>query len=156
MTRLIIQDCHEKMNHTGQEAVLNELRQRYWPILGRTTVRQVCHRCPACRRATAKPVMPEMGALPLARVTRQTRPFIETGLDYFRPMYVTVGRSRIKRYRALFTCLTMRAVHVELAERLTTDSAIMAIRRFISVRGTPKTIHCHNGTNFHGAETELN
>jgi hypothetical protein len=31
----------------------------------------------------------------------------------------------------------------------------MAIRRFISVRGTPATIHCDNGTNFHGAETEL-
>jgi hypothetical protein len=70
-------------------------------------------------------------------------------------MYVTVGRSHVKRYGALFTCLTMRAVHVELAERLTADSAIMAIRRFISVRGTPKTIHCDNGTNFHGADTEL-
>ncbi len=118
----------------------------------RKNKKKVCHRCPACRRATAKPVMPEMGALPFARVTRHTRPFIETGLEYFGPMYVTVGRSRVKRYGALFTCLTMR---VELAEHLTIDSAIMAIRRFIAIRGTPETIHCDNETNFHSADTEL-
>ena len=49
----------------------------------------------------------------------------------------------------------MRAVHLELAHSLTTDSFIMALKRFISRRGSPEEFFSDNGSNFVGAEKEL-
>ena len=44
-----------------------------------------------------------------------------------------------KRWRYLFKCLTTRAAHLKLAGDLSTDSFIMALRRFCG-RGNPKTM----------------
>ncbi|GBP83545.1 hypothetical protein EVAR_65633_1 [Eumeta japonica] len=69
-------------------------------------------------------------------------------VDYFGPLEVTVGRRREKRWAALFTCLTTRAVHMEVASSLSADSMIMALRRFMARRGQPDTLYSDHGTNF--------
>jgi transposase InsO family protein len=56
---------------------------------------------------------------------------------------------------ALFTCLTVHAVHIEVVESLSTDAAIMAFRRFIARRGTPTTLYSDNQTAFVRASREL-
>ncbi|GBP20170.1 hypothetical protein EVAR_5601_1 [Eumeta japonica] len=90
-----------------------------------------------------------------ARLAHHQRPFSYVGLDYFGPYNVTIGRQHQKRYVALFTCLTTRAVHLEVAGGLSADSAILAIRRMMARRGAPVEIWSDNGTNFHGADAEL-
>ena len=55
----------------------------------------------------------------------------------------------------MFTCLTTRAIHLEVASSLTTDSCILALRRFIGQRGLPREIYSDNGKNFHGTDREL-
>ena len=60
-----------------------------------------------------------------------------------------------KRWGFLFTCLTTRAVHIEVAPSLDTSSCVMGVERFITRRGTPNTIMSDNGTNFVGAQKEL-
>lgn len=55
----------------------------------------------------------------------------------------------------IFTCLTSRAIHLEVVDSLTTDSTIMAIKRMINIRGKMKIILSDNGTNFRGAANEL-
>ena len=102
-----------------------------------------------------RPQILEIALLPDIRVTPFSRPFAVVGLDYFGPMLVTVGRWQEKRYGVLFTCLSTRAVHLEVAHSLTTDSAIMGIRPMIRQRGTPSQLYTDNGTNIHGADAEL-
>ncbi|KAG8181867.1 hypothetical protein JTE90_023605 [Oedothorax gibbosus] len=48
-----------------------------------------------------------------------------------------------------------RGVHIELVTLLTTDSFILALRRFIARRGRPSTIYSDNGTNLVGTSNAL-
>ena len=81
-----------------------------------------------------------MAELPQERLTPFKPSFYFSGVDYFGPFYVKQGRSTVKRYGCLFTCLNMRAVHIEVAADLTTNSFINALQRFIGRRGQPRAI----------------
>ena len=94
-------------------------------------------------------------ALLKERLAYQSPPFANTGVDYFGPFYVTIRRTTEKRWGFLFTCLTTRAVHVEIVTSKDTSSCIMVVERFVSRRGTPAMIWSENGTNFIGAEKKL-
>ena len=48
-----------------------------------------------------------------------------------------------------------RAIHLQIAHSLETDSFIMALRRMMARRGKPRNIYSNNRTNFVGAEQEL-
>ncbi|XP_075167836.1 uncharacterized protein LOC142239998 [Haematobia irritans] len=48
-----------------------------------------------------------------------------------------------------------RATHLELVHDLSTPSFLSSLKRFISIRGKPKTIWSDNATNFVGAKNEL-
>ena len=61
----------------------------------------------------------------------------------------------MKRYGVLFTCLSTRAIHLEVAHSLDTDSFINAMRRFIARRGQPEEVRSDNGGNFVRGEREL-
>ncbi|XP_037302768.1 uncharacterized protein LOC115450881 [Manduca sexta] len=100
------------------ESVVNYCRQHKWVIRLRPTVKAVVRSCFKCRQRAATPPQPITGDLPPCRLAHHHRPFTYTGLDYFGPLTVTVGRSSQKRYVALFTCLTVRAVHLEVVHSL--------------------------------------
>ncbi|XP_073946598.1 uncharacterized protein [Choristoneura fumiferana] len=156
IVRLLVKYYHEKAAHGYNEMVVNELKQKYWIIRMRPTVKAVATECLTCKINKAKPHIPRMGELPEARLAHHQRPFSYCGVDLFGPMEVTIGRRREKRYGVLFTCLTVRAVHIELVHTLTTDSLILALRRMAARRGWPQNLFSDNGTNLRGANTELN
>lgn len=89
------------------------------------------------------------------RVLPDDPPFTRVGVDYFGLFLVKRGRGGIKRYGVIFTCLAIRAVHLEVASSLDTDACLNAIRRFIARRGQVREIYSDNGTNFRSADTEL-
>ena len=95
-----------------------------------------------------------MASLPSDRL--QVAPaFSKVGVDFFGPLKVKHLRKQEKRYGCLFTCLVTRAVHLEVAFSLSTDSFIMCLRRFIARRGKTTVIYSDNATNFVGANREL-
>ena len=118
-------------------------------------VRKLLANCFSCRRRQAPVCSQKMADLPRERVTPGQPPFSHVGIDYFGPFMVKQGRSQVKRYGCIFTCLTIRAVHIEIAHSLDTDSFINALRRFIARRGKPVLVRSDNGTNFVSGEREL-
>lgn len=154
-TRLVIRQCHERRNHPGPEVTVSDIRQDYFVLRLRPAVRRVHFECQRCRIGRSKPQPPLMGQLPDARLAHHQPAFTHCGVDYFGPLQVAVGRRREKRYGALFTCMTTRAVHLELADSLSSDSAIMALRRLAARRGHPRFLYSDNGTNFKGAAREI-
>ena len=99
--------------------------------------------------------------LPNKRLSVVGQPFVHPGIDYFGPLLVKFNKKTrsnqavAKWYGAIFTCLSSCALHIKLAGDLSTDSFILALRRFISRRDYPKSIPSDNGTNFVGAQREL-
>lgn len=155
ITRLIIKYFHENFNHGNHTTVINELRQKYWILGLRAAVKSIVHNCQWCRVYRGKPQAPPTGDLPRERLQYGDPPFTCLAVDYFGPMIVTVGRRHEKRWGALFCCLTTRAVHVEMAASLSADSMILALRRLVARRGSPKTIFSDNGTNLVKANKDL-
>ncbi|XP_058448717.1 uncharacterized protein LOC131428686 [Malaya genurostris] len=155
VTFLITDSFHRHFRHANQETIVNEMRQRFEIFKLRSLVARVSRNCAWCKIYAVKPNSPPMAPLPRARLTPFIRPFTFVGLDYFGPVLVKVGRSNVKRWVALFTCLTIRAIHMEVVHCLSTNSCVMAIRRFVSRRGAPAEIFSDNGTNFHGANKQL-
>ena len=100
-----------------------------------------------CRRMHGNAGEQNISDLPTDRIIPDLPPFTYVGVDYFGPLEVKRGRSIVKRYGVIFTCLTTRAVHLEVAHSLDTDSCINACRRFISRRGQVLEMRSDNGTN---------
>ena len=155
VTELIVQDVHQAVGHQGRQHVLTSLREKFWVVRANAAVRRVLSRCLTCRRLQGRPLSQKMADLPVDRVTPDHPPFTFAAVDLFGPFLVKRGRSMVKRYGVLFTCLTTRAVHIEVAHSLSTDSFVNALRRFVSRRGRVKEMRSDNGTNFVGAEREL-
>ncbi|XP_062713750.1 uncharacterized protein LOC134290600 [Aedes albopictus] len=155
VTRLLVDHFHRRYAHGYGETVINELRQIFHIPGLRTLVRQIANRCSWCTVYRAAPRSPRMAPLPAARVTPYVRPFTFIGIDYCGPFLIRIGRNNVKRWVVLITCLTVRAVHLEIACSLSSESCKMAIRRFIARRGAPQEIYSDQGTNFVGASKEL-
>lgn len=152
---LILRDIHQRTGHCGRSYVLAQLRCRYWIPKANSAIRKIINKCTVCRRINGKVGEQKMANLPEDRLLPDKPPFTNTGVDFFGPFDVKRGRSTIKKYGVMFTCLTLRAVHIEVADSLDTDSCINAIRRFVCRRGQVTIMRSDNGTNFVAAEREL-
>ncbi|XP_044573746.1 uncharacterized protein LOC123257846 [Drosophila ananassae] len=149
LAEMIVQHHHERMCHQNTEATIGAIRQKFWNRNLRRLLRRVegWSKCNVYKLRRARPTQPEMGPLPEDRLEANGWPFKFTGLDYFGSLFVTVGRRTEKRWVALFTCLTTRAIHLEMAHDLSTDSCIIAMRNFMFRRGPLVRIRSDNGKN---------
>ena len=154
LIRLIVTDVHERVLHSGIEHTLSEVRLSYWIPKARSAVRKLVYKCAYCRNRRAQPQAPIMADLPASRFD-MSRPFACVGIDYFGPLTIKKFRKTEKRYVLLVTCLSTRALHLELAASLDTDGFLMAFRRFVARRGRPRMVLSDNGTNLVAGEKEM-
>ena len=116
-------------------------------LKGLRAVMKASSSCVLCRLRRSHPCPPVMADLP------------KGSLGYEAPIQVPNprhhGRKTEKRYGVLFTCLTTRAVHLEVAHSLDADSCIMAIRRMVARNGKPTNLWSDRSTNFVSTKKEI-
>ena len=95
-----------------------------------------------------------MAHLPVHRLA-EAPPFTYCGAHMFDPFVIKQRRNEIKSYRAIFTCMTSRAVHIEITHSLDSASFIQALRRVFAYRGNIKVFYSDNGTKFVGCANKL-
>ena len=111
ITSWIIGHVHGRTLHGGRGVTLNELRANgYWIVSGNAMVRQFISKCATCRHLRGNQGEQKMADLPKSRTEPAPR-FAYCGVDFFCPWHMQRGRTVVKRYGALFTCLASRAVH---------------------------------------------
>jgi hypothetical protein len=82
-----------------------------------------------------------MADLPLGRLNLFTSAFTTTLLDYLGPINVKVNRNTVEKgYCAVFTCTVERAVSLTCLQNLSTEAFLMALERFVSIRGAPSML----------------
>ena len=96
-----------------------------------------------------------MASLPVDRLCEEP-PFTYCGVDLFGPFVIKEGCKELKRYGALFTCLSSRAIHIETITSLNTDLFILCLCRFVGCRGNIRLLRSDNVSNFVGASSEFN
>uniref|UniRef100_A0A8R1E1Y3 Integrase catalytic domain-containing protein n=1 Tax=Caenorhabditis japonica TaxID=281687 RepID=A0A8R1E1Y3_CAEJA len=149
LARLIALDSHKSLLHQGRKDMASDIQQKYWIKRITTLTRSVRKSCVTCKRQHGKPYKyPFATALPTVR-TQSCRPFQHVGIDYFGPIgYKTETGNSGKLWTMLTTCLITRAVHLEVVPDNTTSSFLLAMRRLVGRRGSPRTIISDNAPAF--------
>jgi hypothetical protein len=148
LVTLLIQQYHLRLLHAGLHTVLPELRENFWILKGRRTVRKVLSKCVRCKRHEQQGIQVAPGTFPEDRV-RDASVFEVAGIDLAGPLFL---KERKKCWIIMFTRAVYRAVHLELMTCLSTKGFLLGLRRFIAHRGCLKVIYSDNGTNFVGAD----
>ncbi|XP_073232039.1 uncharacterized protein [Porites lutea] len=154
---LLVRDAHERVHHNRVEAKLAQLRTSFWIVKGRQFVQRTLASCTVCRRYEGRSYrVPPQSDLPELRLSQKPA-FTYVGVDYAGPLYIKVsGQSALQKvYVLLFTCRSVRAVHLELATDLSVDVFIRCLRRFAARRGLPELIISDNAKTFKAADKIL-
>ena len=154
IAELVVCWCHEQVAHAGQGITMNQIRSSgFWVTrcnsLVRCTILKFV-RCKQLRRFQQQ----KMADLPTERMSEEP-PFTYCGVDLFGSLLVKDGQKEVKRYGALYTCLSSRAIHIEVVYSLSTGSFIMSLRSFVGCRGNVRMIRSDNGSGLAGASAEL-
>ena len=112
ITELIITWCHKNVAHGGRGFALNELRSNgFWVIGANSVARSMIYKCVICRVLRGKKSQQLMANLPKEGLVCEP-PFTHYGVDMFGPFVIKERRKELKRYCAMYTCFSCRAIHI--------------------------------------------
>jgi hypothetical protein len=118
-----------------------------WIINGRALADSIKARCTECRLKEKKCMEQKMGPLPDHRAQVGAM-FQSVAVDLFGPVEYQqhVKKRQVgKGWGVVFVCTTTSALHVEFMDTYSTDSSLMALRRFMGLRGTPTRFQSDRG-----------
>ena len=151
---------HGQVHHQGRQITHGAIRQAgFWLVGGHNTVTRELSKCVTCKTLRGTAMEQRMADLPADRM-EVAPPFTNVDFDVFGPWKIRSRKTRggaanSKRWGLVFTCLSSRAVHIELLESMDASSFICALRRFFAFRGPVSILRCDRGSNFVGAKSEL-
>ncbi len=146
LSQLYAQAAHDTA-HEGVTSTLHRTRKRVWIIHGRALADSIKAKCTECRLKEKKCMGQKMGPLPDHRVQMGAM-FQSVAVDLFGPVeYQQHAKKRQvgKGWGVVFVCTTTSALHMEFMDTYSTDSFLMALRRFMSIRGTPTRFQSDRG-----------
>ena len=153
---LLLQHMHETSRHCGYKRLMHEARRKFWIIGLCRMAKYLTNKCIVCQKLRKRPLGQIMGQIPILRVATRFPPFTNTAIDMFGPFHIKLSRKTLKEAQVIiFTCMTTRAVHLELVSDKSSDTFLLAFRRFASLRGHPNTCRSDCGHNFVGAQSYL-
>lgn len=130
ISQLILKPVHQELGHAGRNYMLAFLCKHYWITNANAACRKIISDCVMCRRLQGKAGEQKMSEFPVKRVLPDLPPFTNIGVDYFGPVEINKGRSTVKCYGVISTCMASGAMHLEMAYSLNTDFCINAIHPF--------------------------
>ena len=108
-----------------------------------------------CRKQCGKSyARPDTAPLPKNTV-QDLLPFTVTGVDFTSTLYIHDHDKEVKVYICLLTCANTRAVHLEVVSDLSTDTFILAFRRFASRKSLPQVMISDNASTYAAAAEEF-
>jgi transposase InsO family protein len=156
LSRLYLEEAH-RMDHAGVDAMVMRSRSQVWITRVRLKAKAVKKACFTCKRTAKRLGEQKMAPLPEHRMG-PAPPFLSTAVDLFGPLPISGAvnkRSTGKAWGVIFVCTSRSLVHVEIAERYSTESFLMAVRRFMALHGAPKRFQSDQGTPLVAASKQL-
>ena len=158
LAKLLVKYYHINFGHpVGHQALINKITEEY-SISG---LGVLCHQvksdCYLCKLEKNKAKTQLMADLPNFRFEQRSKPFLNTGLDYAGPFSIKIGRGKTRKkvWILVLTCLTIRAVHLEISYGQDTSYFLNALSRFCDARGVPEQVISDNQRAFIRADKEL-
>ena len=154
--RLYAEYIHQRGHH-GVSSTVSKIRARFWITNIQRMVRSIKYNCVICKKIDKQLCQQKMGKLPEERL-KPSPPWHYTGIDLFGPFKI---RDEVKRrtygkcYGVIFNCMCTRAVHLDLAPDYSTETFLLVLRRFVSLRGYPAKLYSDNGPQLVAADKEL-
>ena len=145
------------MRHHGVNHTLAAILSKYWILCFREAIKEWKNQCAKCKKTRASFGVQLLAPLPDSQVQVPSRAFARIAVDFAIP-FITIqgsGKKQQKRYLCLFSCLACRAVHLEMAYGLDTDSFLKTFFCMINKRGYSIKVVSDNAGNFSVAEKEL-
>jgi hypothetical protein len=144
LLELYLRESHEK-GHGGLDSMVKRSRAKVWILQARRKARKVLWDCFTCKYLAKRCGEQLMGPLPSHQMGLSP-PFY--AVDLFGPIsFVDPNNKRKtgKGWGVVFVCTATSLVHVEMTQSYSTDSFLMALRRFMTLHGAPRRFQSGQG-----------
>ncbi|XP_068229548.1 uncharacterized protein [Palaemon carinicauda] len=139
------------VQHFGTGTTLNFLREQgFWIPKGLVAVKPEIRNCIVCQKYNALAYKyPKVVDMPKHHVNL-VKPFDHVGIDYTGHFWVKdeISGGTVKMVFLVFTCLNIRAVHLELLLHMSTRNFILAFQRFCNMYSIPQYLYSDNAKTF--------
>jgi hypothetical protein len=156
LSRLLLQEAHAA-DHGGIESMTMRSRAHAWVVKAKKLAKSIKRGCFVCRRRAKVRETQKMAPVPEHRIG-PAPVFESTAVDLFGPiMFQDTINKRVngKAWGVVFVCTATSLVHVEVADAYSTDSFLLAVRRFMAIHGAPSRFQSDQGTQLVAAAKQI-